>query len=353
MRLWGQEYTRRELESFTGDLRQIADIRLSTLDDGQEREVRIAQVRTGCGFDFTVLLDRAMDIGTATYMGIPLAWQSGTGAAHPSRYEPEGLGWRRTFHGGLLALCGLTHAGHAVPGEDPENGELLGLHGRIGHIPAYDIQIDRQWARDSDEWKMRLSGTADELVIFGYRLQLRRVLEFTVGKPEIRIQDEVTNLGGFPAPLMVLYHCNLGWPIIAPESIVTSPASEVLPATPTSEVEKWKTMQQPTPTYTEQVFTHVLPRSETPLVASVFAPGLQLGVEFAFDSRTLNYMTQWKHMGFRDYVMGIEPANCLPEGRVRARAAGRLRMLAPDEVERFTLAIRVIGKSPTIQREGA
>jgi hypothetical protein len=58
-------------------------------------------------------------------------------------------------------------------------------------------------------------------------------------------------------------------------------------------------------------------------------------------------------MGFRDYVMGIEPANCLPEGRVRARAAGRLRMLAPDEVERFTLAIRVIGKSPTIQREGA
>jgi hypothetical protein len=352
MELWGQEYTRRKLESFTGDLRQVADIRLATLDDGLERGTRVAEVRTGSGLDFTVLLDRAMDIGTATYNGIPLAWQSGTGAVHPSRYEPEGLGWRRTFHGGLLALCGLSHAGHAVPPEDPENGELLGLHGRIGHIPAYDIGIDRQWARDGEEWKMRLSGTADELVIFGYRVQLRRVLEFTVGKPEIRILDQVTNLGGFSAPLMVFYHCNLGWPIISPDSVVTSPATEVRPATSISEVETWGTMQPPTPTYREQVFTHVLPRSDTPLAASVFNPKLQLGVEFAFDSRKLNYMTQWKHMGFRDYVMGIEPGNCLPEGRVRARTGGRLRMLEPDEVEQFTLAIRVVGRPASNPLEG-
>jgi hypothetical protein len=351
MKLWGQDYTHHQLEALTGDFRQIADIRLGTLEDGLERGARTASVRTGSGLDFVVLLDRAMDIGTATFHGVPLAWQSGSGAVHPSYYEPEGVGWRRTFHGGLLALCGLTHAGHAVPSEDPENGEPLGLHGRIGHIPAYDIQIHRQWSRDSDEWTMRLSGTVDELVIFGYRLQLTRELEFTVGRAEIRIHDEVRNLGGFPSPLMVFYHCNLGWPIISPESLVTSPATEVLAATPASQVADWQKMQEPTPGYKEQVFTHVLPRSETPLVAAVSNPRLQLGVEFAFDSRTLNYMTQWKQMGFRDYVMGIEPANCLPEGRVRARAAGRLRMLAPDEAETFSLAIRVIGENALFQSE--
>src|SRR5438874_530814 len=145
MKLWGKDYTRRQLEGYTGDLRQIADIRLATLDDGMERGTRVAQVRTGSGFDFTVLLDRAMDIGTATYNGIPLAWQSGTGAAHPSRYEPQGNGWLRTFHGGMLALCGLTQTGRTAELVDPENDEPLGLHGRIGTTPAHDICIDRSW----------------------------------------------------------------------------------------------------------------------------------------------------------------------------------------------------------------
>ena len=39
--------------------------------------------RTGGGLAFTVLIDRGLDIGPADYKGIPLAWQSGTGAADP------------------------------------------------------------------------------------------------------------------------------------------------------------------------------------------------------------------------------------------------------------------------------
>src|SRR5258708_40036968 len=109
MKIWGQDLSRREVEGYVGDLRQVADIRLATLDDGMERGVRVADVRTGSGFDFTVLLDRGMDIGVATYNGIPLSWQSGTGAAHPSRYEPGGLGWLHTFHGGVLGRRGAPH----------------------------------------------------------------------------------------------------------------------------------------------------------------------------------------------------------------------------------------------------
>src|SRR5436305_10451069 len=137
-----------------------------------ERGTRVAEVRTGSGFDFTILLDRAMDIGDATFNGIPLAWQSGTGAATPSRAEHSPRGWLRTFHGGLLALCGLTQAGTAGdPPIDPANGETLGIHGRIGTIPAYDIRIERDWANDRD-WKIHVHGTVDETVLFGYKLRL-------------------------------------------------------------------------------------------------------------------------------------------------------------------------------------
>src|SRR5258708_14868954 len=222
MELWGHDYSRRQLESFTGDLRQIADIRLATLEDGQERGTRIAQVRTGSGFDFTVLLDRAMDIGTATFNGIPLAWQSGLGAINGVRYEPTPLGWLRTFHGGMLALCGLTHVGPPEPAIDPENGEALGLHGRIGSIPAYDIRIERDW--DEENQRLRLKGTVDEQVIFGHKLRLERTLSFTPGRANIQIEDRVRNIGGLPAPLMILYHCNFGWPLVSPESEIFSSA---------------------------------------------------------------------------------------------------------------------------------
>lgn len=343
MKLWGREYTRRELEGFSSDLRQFADIRLLTLDDGQERGVRAAQVRTGGGLDFTVLLDRAMDIGQATYNGIPLAWQSGTGAAHPSRYEPGGLGWLRTFHGGLLALCGLTQSGFPDPPNDTETNEVLGLHGRVGTIPAADVRIERIW-EDDRTWTFRLHGTVDEVVLFGYKLRLERTLEFRAGEASFRIHDRVRNFGGTPAPLMILYHCNLGYPIVSPDSIMKSPASQVNPRDAAAEVgvHEWMQMQPPTPGYAEQVFFHTVPQADGMLAASIFNRSLRLGVEIAFDPSTLNHLTQWKQMGFGDYTVGIEPGNCLPEGRNKAREHGRLRLLSPGETDEFRLEFRMI-----------
>jgi hypothetical protein len=341
MNLWGRQFTRRELESFTSDLRQIADIRLATLDDGPERGTRIAEVRTGSGFDFTILLDRGLDIGSAVYNGIPLAWHSGTGPAHPSRYQPDGRGWLRTFHGGLLALCGLTQAGAYGDGLDPLTGEKFGLHGRIGTTPAHDVRIEREWI--GDEWRIRLKATVDETALFHPKLQLERTLEITPGEPTVEITDTVRNMGGEPAPLMILYHCNIGWPIVTPESDFISPAPKILPRDSAAEagMNRWNRFEMPTPGYAEQVFFHYVDRQE-PVSAAILNYGLNLGVEVIFDGQTLPYLTEWKQMGFGDYVVGIEPGNCLPEGRNAARDAGRLRMLPPGETDTFHVAFRVL-----------
>ncbi len=343
MNLWGRTFTRRDLEGYTGDLRQIADVRLMTLDDGMERGVRVAQVRTGSGLDFTVLLDRAMDIGTTVFNGIPVAWQSGTGAASPSRYEPHGKGWLRTFHGGLLALCGLTQAGAAPDNSiDPETDEVLGLHGRIGTTPAHDIRIERVWT--DDQWVIRLSGVVDEVALFHSRLRLERTIQITPGEPIITIEDRVRNMGGQPAPLMMLYHCNFGWPLVSPESEMLSPSHEVTPIDAIAEagISTWNRFQAPTPGYAEQVFFHKIEKTDTPQVAAIVNPPLGLGMEVIFDPSTLNCLTEWKQMGFGDYVLGIEPGNCLPTGRVAERAAGRLRMLPPGETDTFNIGFRML-----------
>ncbi|MGQ9907697.1 MAG: aldose 1-epimerase family protein [Candidatus Flexifilum sp.] len=345
MNLFGQSYTARQLEAYSSDLRQFADIRLIAFDDGQERGVRAAEIRTGSGLDFTVLLDRGMDIGMASYNGIPLAWQSGTGAADPARFEPEGLGWLRTFHGGLLALCGLTHAGFASPAVDPENNEVLGLHGRIGTIPAYDVRIDRNWHDETPT--LSLHGTVDEVSLFGYKLRLKRTITFTPGVPEFTVHDRVYNFGGTPAPLMILYHCNFGYPIVSPDSIITSPALRVVPRDAVAEpgIDSWMTMHEPTPGYKEQVFWHELPQDDRPRTASIFNRRLNLGMSIEF-SPSLTHMTEWKQMGFGDYTVGIEPGNCLPEGRVVARERGYLKMIAPGDTHTFTLTFRIITSQP-------
>jgi len=52
-----------------------------------------------------------------------------------------------------------------------------------------------------------------------------------------------------------------------------------------------------------------------------------------FDTAELKCFTEWKMMGEYDYVLGLEPGNCLPDGRKAMREQGILEFLKPDEVK--------------------
>jgi hypothetical protein len=77
----------------------------------------------------TVLLDRGMDIGPASYGGT--GFVSPTVSPTPRYYEPHGAGWLHTFGGGLMVGCGLTNVGNA----SEDDGESLGVHGRCRCCP--------------------------------------------------------------------------------------------------------------------------------------------------------------------------------------------------------------------------
>ena len=125
--IFGKTYSREDLRRFTGRMDQIAGVRRAVLDHGKAAGIKVADVYTGSGFDFTVLLDRGMDIGRAAYQGVPVAFTTPSQTGHPGYYEPEDTGWLRTWGGGLLTGCGLSYIG--APTVDQE--ESLGLHGRL------------------------------------------------------------------------------------------------------------------------------------------------------------------------------------------------------------------------------
>jgi len=140
--LFGRTWSRRELSRRVGRLEQVAGVRLVTLGDGGGRGVRVLEFRTGSGLAFDVLVDRAFDIGRCDLRGVPLAWTSAVGIEGPWFAEHEGLGFFRTFYGGLLTTCGMEHS--LFMAEDtaeqyhypPKPTETFGLHGRVANRPA-------------------------------------------------------------------------------------------------------------------------------------------------------------------------------------------------------------------------
>src|SRR5512133_2249898 len=97
-----------DLLQYTGNRSQLGGTRHYNLSDGPALNMRAIDVNTGAGLTYTVLPDRGMDISFASFRGTNLAFITPNGETHPAFYEPQGLGWLRTFTGGLLTTCGLT-----------------------------------------------------------------------------------------------------------------------------------------------------------------------------------------------------------------------------------------------------
>jgi hypothetical protein len=341
--LWGTRFTRNELMQRIGRLEQVAGVRLVTRDDGMERGVRILEFRTGSGFSFDILVDRAMDVGRCEQSGRALGWQSATGFSGPWYYEPEDLGWLRGFGGGLLTTCGMEHA--LFMAEDtaahynypPKETERFGLHGRVSYLPATLAGYGARW--DGDECTLWAEGEIAQAAVFGENLVLRRRIEAKVGEDRLRIRDEVTNAGWVPTPHMYLYHVNVGFPALADGAELLIPASN---PTPRGEhaVEGYRVFHGPTANYVEQVTEHdVAAEADGAVPVAVVNRAAGFGAYEVFNRNQLPYHFIWRMLGQGTYVVGIEPSTNRTSGRLPARESGELLVLAPGETRQYDLEL--------------
>lgn len=341
--LYNSDWTRDELLQCVGHMDQLAGIKLVEAADGTERGSRMLAIWTGSGLGFHVLVEKGLDIAACRYKGIPVAWSSPTGAVHPAYHQPEGLGWLRSFQGGLFVTCGLDQFGS--PSTDA--GEELGLHGRVGNLPARAVSYRTSWIED--EYELEITGEIRQVRVFGENLVLRRRISTRLGSNRIRIEDVVTNEGFTPSPHMILYHFNFGFPLVGPHSRLLLEVDRTIPRDADAEagLADWQNFQPPTTGFREQVFRHVPKADEHGNVrVEVDNPDLSLGVRLTYDVASLPYLFQWKMMGQGTYVLGIEPANSSGiEGRAMARQRDDLPHLAPQEHRSYSLEIDVIDRT--------
>ncbi|MGQ9553515.1 MAG: aldose 1-epimerase family protein [Anaerolineae bacterium] len=342
-KLFGRDYKKEELLRKVGSVSQLGGVRLAELADGRAKGVTVADFNLGNGFEFTVVPDRAMDIFAARFQGMSLAWHSSGGMAAPSYYEPQGLGWLRTFAGGLLVTCGLTYVG--APAVD--EGQELGLHGRVSALPASSVHVGGCW--DGDDYIMSASGEVRESVLFGANLCLYRKVWARLGERRLFIEDLVRNEGFRRTPHQILYHINCGFPLVDVGSRLLSSSASVSPrdAEARKDSQDFNLFTAPVPGFAEKVYYHdMTPDADGYVWAALMNWTLWQGQPFGFyvkyRKEQLPRFIEWKMMGEGDYVVGMEPANCGVEGRNVDRANGTLVCLEPGEERQYQLELGLI-----------
>jgi hypothetical protein len=342
-KLYGQEYSRKELMSRIGDISQIAGAKNYVLNDGNEKGVHTVDIKTGSGFSFTVTPDRGMDVTYAEYKGQPLCWRSPAGDVNPAFFEPEGLGWLRGFFGGLIATCGMTYAG--LPCVD--EGKELGLHGRISNTPAKNVYADGEW--QGDDYVMWVQGKVREAVLFGENIALTRKIWAKLGESKFHLHDVVENLGFDPVPHMYLYHINGGFPAVDKDSLLISTSKGMVTRDDEAKIdaEHHYKFQAPTPGFKERVYYHEMMTDKdgyaySALINKAFNNGQGFGFYVKYLKSQLPRFIEWKMNGEGAYVVGMEPANCLVEGRDKERENGTLQFLQPSEKREYDLEIGVL-----------
>jgi hypothetical protein len=338
-KLYGRTVTRADLSRRVGQMSQIAGARSCELTSGRAKGVEAVDVKTGSGFEFTVLPGRALDIAWASYQGTPVSYVSKTGVVAAPYFQEKGFeGFLRNFFAGLLTTGGLTNIG--VPCQDGE--ESLGLHGRISNIPADDVAVFQGW--QGDEYVIRVAGTVRQARVFGECLLLHREITTRLGSNALVVRDVVENAGSRPEPLMLLYHCNFGYPMVSASSRLHTSGGAVEPrdAEAAKGVAEHDRFMEPTAGYVEQCFYHDLAAKDGRSFAALFNENLGIGAYVRYRVETLPRFLQWKMMGEQEYVVGLEPSTNRLDGRVEMARRQQIRPLAPGEQRTFEVEIGVL-----------
>ena len=318
------------MKEYLGNTQQVYGVEAYALKGGKADGMNMLHVRSGGGMEFTVSADRCADITRLAYKGNNFGLFTPVGHVAPEYYDRNG-GFPRSFTGGMLTTCGLANAGSACEDE----GKFFPQHGDIHATPAENIY----W--DCDDKNIIIKAKIREACFFGMNLVLNRTISCEVGGRTIKINDTVVNEGHSRVPLMLLYHFNVGYPLLSENAELFVNSAEVCARDDEAQkgIGTYSQIIKPINGYKEQCFYH---KMRPDAYAAIFNGDIDCGLKISFDTSTLNYFTQWKMMGEREYALGLEPANCHVQGRKKMREDGALAYISPDESVSFSTELEML-----------
>lgn len=329
---------KRELLRKTGSFQQLASIRPISFSEGRSAGLHAFEVTNG-PLRFTAMADKCLDVAELSYRGVNFSFLSKPGLQGRAHYDTHGAEAQRSIMGGLFFTAGLENicAPCTLEGKD------YPMHGRIRTTPAEHLCADAFW--EGDRYILELSGEMREAELFGENLILRRRLRTVYGERSFTLTDEIENQAYRDEPLMLLYHINIGYPLLDEGTRLVLPTADVKPRDEISapHTGRWNVMDAPLDNEPEYVFLHsLIPDEEGVVTLCVVNEALELGLKLSYRADNLPRFMEWKSVASGDYVLGLEPSNASVYGRPWHEERGDLHRIAPFVRERNELRFTVL-----------
>ena len=262
---------------------QVASIRRYEMTEGAERGLRVLDCDNG-RLRFLLNESKALDVMQLYHMGQNVSFLSKN--AFTAREVP----FSGRFEGGMLYTCGLDSVGAR---------EGFELHGSHHNKPA------RVTRAEVNEKGILIEAEVRETALFGKNLFFRRRVCSAVGSETLEITDTLENCGTRAEDYCLLYHVNVGYPMLDEGAELLDDSGEIIPRTPWAAEHLAERKKIGAPVDNEEEMCYFL-RLKTPRVTLKNAA---LGKQFTLEwsQETLPHFVEWKSMAAGDYALGLEP----------------------------------------------
>lgn len=231
---------------------------------------------------FLLNVDRALDMPQLYRRGENVSFVCKNGFS--SRAQP----FARRFEGGMLYTCGLDSLGVRAGYEQ---------HGSLHNTPARLITVD------CSERGITVVAETAVTALFGERLTLRRTVTTAIDADTLAIADTLRNDGFRAQPYCLLYHVNLGYPMLdAGGRILADNARAEAVSSPDERLQNWRAITEPT----AQTELCCYLQNTGGCVGYAAPNGKRFYLEYT--QNTLPQFVVWKSMVAGDYALGLEPA---------------------------------------------
>lgn len=290
---------------------QIASVRRYEYTDGREKGLKVIDCDNG-NVRFLLNESKALDVMQVFHKGQNVSFLS------KNAFTAREIGFLNRFEGGMLYTCGLDSVG----GRDG-----FELHGSF-HNNTAEVTLC-----ECTEEEIVVKANIRNTALFGQNLVIKRTITSKIGSDEIKIQDLLVNEGYKTENYCVLYHINVGYPMLDDGCELVVEENDCTSRNAVAEKEK---------TERYAMTEAVVEKEETCYFLDLKQPKVKLinnkiSKEFIleYSQNSLPCFVEWKSMCSGDYALGLEPCTTFLDDKFQYKT------IKAKEQIKFELSISV------------
>lgn len=266
---------------------QIASLRRYTYTNGKEKGIEVIDCDNG-KIRFLLNVTKALDVMQLFHLGQNMSFLS------KNAFTAREIPFLERFEGGMVYTCGLDSLG---------GREGFELHGTLHNTPA---QVTCA--------KCDMDGILVEAIIectqlFGKNLVLHRKITSAIGADSFKIEDTLENCGVNDEDYCLLYHVNVGYPMLDDRGKIEADVVEYYTRTDWAKQNENRMFDivDAIPGDPETCYFLKLKKPCISLTNKKLAK--KLTVRYSQD--TLPCFVEWHSMASGDYALGLEPCTTM------------------------------------------